>query len=94
MAKWYEFLFEDGTILECRGLDRCELAAEQRKHGKLIHKKCIGIIWLEVQFMGAYRYWWHYSGIVKRTQSIFGRAMPIPWIEITKEMYDDFLSED
>ena len=42
--------------------------------------------------MGAYRYWWHYSGIVKRTQSIFGRAMPIPWIEITKEMYDDFLS--
>lgn len=44
--------------------------------------------------MGAYRYWWHFSGIVKRTQSVFGRAMPIPWIEITKEMYEDFLSED
>jgi hypothetical protein len=37
-------------------------------------------------------YWWHYSGIVKKT-NIFGMDMPLPWIEITKEMYEDFLSE-
>lgn len=36
--KWYEFTFADGTSMICRGLSRCELAAEQRRHGKLINK--------------------------------------------------------
>jgi hypothetical protein len=39
------------------------------------------------------KYWWHWSGIVHKT-SMYGQVMPLPWIEITKQMYLDFISED
>lgn len=38
-VKWYWFTFADGYQVCCRGMDRIEKAAEERKHGKLISKK-------------------------------------------------------
>jgi hypothetical protein len=38
-VKWYWFSFADGYQVCCRGMDRIEKAAEERKHGKLISKK-------------------------------------------------------
>ena len=38
-AKWYWFTFADGYQVCCRGMDRIEKAAEERKHGKLVSKK-------------------------------------------------------
>jgi hypothetical protein len=37
--KWYWFTFADGYQVCCRGMDRIEKAAEERKHGKLVSKK-------------------------------------------------------
>lgn len=37
--KWYWFTFADGYEVCCRGMDRAEKAAEERKHGKLIGKR-------------------------------------------------------
>lgn len=36
--KFYWFIFEDGYRCCVRGMDKLELAAEVRKHGKLIRK--------------------------------------------------------
>lgn len=36
--KWYWFRFSDGYEVCCRGMDRTEKAAEERKHGKLVRK--------------------------------------------------------
>lgn len=36
--KWFEFTFEDGYKMICRGLSKIELQAEVRKHGRLISK--------------------------------------------------------
>lgn len=36
---WVWLYFEDGYRCPCRGMDEVELAAEERKHGKLI--KCV-----------------------------------------------------
>jgi hypothetical protein len=38
-VKWYWFTFADGYQVCCRGMDRIEKAAEERKHGKLVSKK-------------------------------------------------------
>lgn len=38
-VKWYWFTFADGYEVCCRGMDRAEKAAEERKHGKLIGKR-------------------------------------------------------
>lgn len=37
-AKWYRWVWEDGTVSICRGFDRIEKAAMEREHGKLISK--------------------------------------------------------
>lgn len=36
-------------------------------------------------------YWWHWSGIVRKTMMV-NQVMPIPWIEISEEMYNDFIN--
>lgn len=36
--KWYRFTFADGYVMICRGMDKVEKAAMERKHGKLISK--------------------------------------------------------
>jgi hypothetical protein len=37
-AKWYKWVWADGTISYCRGYDRTEKAAMERNHGKLLSK--------------------------------------------------------
>lgn len=36
-------------------------------------------------------YWWHWAGIVKKTMMV-NQVMPLPWIEISEEMYNDFIN--
>lgn len=36
--KWYRYTFEDGTVSITRGMDKAELNAAIRKHGKLVSK--------------------------------------------------------
>lgn len=37
-GKWYWFIFADGYKVCCRGMDKSERAAEERRHGKLLYK--------------------------------------------------------
>jgi hypothetical protein len=37
-AKWYKWVWTDGTVSYCRGYDRTEKASMERKHGKLVSK--------------------------------------------------------
>jgi len=39
--KWYRFTFEDGYYCEARGLDKLELEAEKKRHGRLISKDLV-----------------------------------------------------
>ena len=36
MKGWKKYVFADGYWFEARGLDKTELRAEERQHGKLI----------------------------------------------------------
>jgi len=42
-TKWFRFIFEDGYWCEARGLDRTELAAEVRVHGRLVSKVQVAV---------------------------------------------------
>ena len=40
--KWYRWTWADGCVTICRGYSRCEKAAMERQHGKLISKEFEG----------------------------------------------------
>ena len=41
--KWYRFVFSDGYVCICAGMNKMELASAERKHGNLISKSFDGM---------------------------------------------------